>query len=322
MNKISIIIPTYNCSKYIGGAIESALNQSYPDYEIIVIDDGSTDDTVEVLNKYISNECIRYIYQKNQGPGAARNKGIVLSEGEYICFLDSDDELGPDSLKLRQEVLDSYDDIMMVFTEYAIRTLDNDYIKGYLRHHNCLEYFKDSIVQRIDNVVSFNGNFVDLFYSFSPQPIWTGTVMLKKAVIDTVGYFRTDISIAEDTDYWTRIAERYTIGYIDKSTAVYNHHRSNLTQKNEEKYHLDRIKSLKSVKVTTHTRKSIIDQNISASQFSLGYYFYNNNHKLLAMNHYLKGMVYNYKNIKCLKGLAVCLLPVYLANKIKSILKR
>jgi len=82
--KVSVIIPTYNCARYIPEAIESVLNQTYKDFEIIVVDDGSTDNTKEVLNRYIIENLIKYIYQNNQGPGAARNTGIKAAKGEYV----------------------------------------------------------------------------------------------------------------------------------------------------------------------------------------------------------------------------------------------
>lgn len=91
MPKVSIIIPTYNSAKYIHDAIESVLNQTYQDFEIIVMDDGSIDNTKKVLRSYIESKKIRYFYQKNKGPSAARNKGIREAKGEYIAFLGADD---------------------------------------------------------------------------------------------------------------------------------------------------------------------------------------------------------------------------------------
>jgi len=94
--KVSAIVPAYNSACYIGQAVESILNQTYPDCEIIVVDDGSTDDTRSVLQPYCSR--IRYIYQENQGVAAARNRGIQEARGELIAFLDHDDFFLPDKL--------------------------------------------------------------------------------------------------------------------------------------------------------------------------------------------------------------------------------
>ncbi|MGL6140662.1 MAG: glycosyltransferase family 2 protein, partial [Planktothrix sp.] len=94
--QISIIIPAYNCDRYIGQAVESILNQTYPADEIIIIDDGSQDNTREVLQPY--SDYIRYVYQENQGVSVARNHGLNLARGEFIVFLDADDIFLPDKL--------------------------------------------------------------------------------------------------------------------------------------------------------------------------------------------------------------------------------
>ena len=94
--RVSVIIPTYNREEYVVKAIDSVLGQKFDDYEFIVVDDGSTDNTKEIVNKY--GDMIRYIYQHNSGVSAARNTGIKLAKGEWVAFLDSDDEWRPDYL--------------------------------------------------------------------------------------------------------------------------------------------------------------------------------------------------------------------------------
>ncbi|MFM6207508.1 glycosyltransferase family 2 protein, partial [Planktothrix sp.] len=89
MPRVSVIIPTYNCDRFLPEAIDSVLMQTYQDYEIIVIDDGSTDQTCQVLESY--KHKIRYFYQENQGSAVARNLGIKQAQGEFIAFLDADD---------------------------------------------------------------------------------------------------------------------------------------------------------------------------------------------------------------------------------------
>lgn len=93
MARVSVIIPTFNCGQYICQAIESALTQTYRDFEIIVVDDGSTDNTRETLGGYIQNGLISYIYQENKGVAEARNMGILAARGEYIAYVDADDGL-------------------------------------------------------------------------------------------------------------------------------------------------------------------------------------------------------------------------------------
>jgi glycosyltransferase involved in cell wall biosynthesis len=96
---VSIIIPSYNCSEYLPAALDSALRQTLPDLEIIVVDDGSTDQTLDVVRPYLNEPRVRYIRQTNQGLPAARNAGVRASAAEYIAFLDADDELAPSALE-------------------------------------------------------------------------------------------------------------------------------------------------------------------------------------------------------------------------------
>ncbi|MEG1311456.1 MAG: glycosyltransferase family 2 protein [Romboutsia sp.] len=104
LSKVSIIIPVYNCEKYIGKCLDSILNQSYIGYEVIVIDDGSTDDTLNIIKKYsISNENIKYFSQKNSGPSTARNYGIEVSKSEYLVFIDADDTIQEKYLEILLE---------------------------------------------------------------------------------------------------------------------------------------------------------------------------------------------------------------------------
>ena len=100
--KVSVIIPTYNCARYISKAIDSVLKQTYRDFEIIIINDGSSDDTEKVVKPYLKNESVSYIYQENKGVAAARNKGIRNSKGEYIALLDADDYWS--SMKLEKQI--------------------------------------------------------------------------------------------------------------------------------------------------------------------------------------------------------------------------
>jgi glycosyltransferase involved in cell wall biosynthesis len=304
---------------YIDEAIGSVLAQSNTNFEIVIVDDGSTDNTFEVLSKYSAHPQINCVYQQNKGPGAARNAGMRHSKGKYICFLDADDILEPESLCSRHQVLAANENVAMVFTDYTLRHTENDHVRRYLQHSNFLEYFKSALAPSPQNYSLFNNRFSDLFFSFSPHPIWTGTVMLKKSVIESVGLFRTDISVGEDTDYWMRIAAQHEIAYIDQPTAVYNHCRSHLT-KNTEKCCRDRITRLKKLPISAHIRKSTIQKNISDAYFQLGYHYHKNNKRRVAAVCYLYGLLYNYKNTKCIKSLFVNLLPSCVIKNIKIIM--
>ena len=120
---VSVIIPAYNSGEFLSAAIESAIDQSYPASEIIVIDDGSTDDTKLVCDRYPT---IRYIYQSNQGLPGARNSGIEAAAGEYLIFLDSDDCLLSEAIEIGVHCLQAHPEAGFVFGRYLFRAIDPD----------------------------------------------------------------------------------------------------------------------------------------------------------------------------------------------------
>src|SRR5829696_1766997 len=123
---VSVVIPCYNQAHYLGEAIESVLAQSYPYIEIVVIDDGSTDNTSKVAGSYSGVCCIR---QDNQGLSAARNTGLRHSEGEYVVFLDADDRLLPEALQAGIECLQTNPECAVTFGHYRLIASDGSFLK-------------------------------------------------------------------------------------------------------------------------------------------------------------------------------------------------
>ena len=117
--KYSVVIPLYNKEHYIASALRSVLAQTYPDYEVIVVDDGSTDNSLQAC-KTVQSDKIRIVQQANQGVSAARNKGIELAAGEYICFLDADDAWHPDYLQNIEIIVQKYPQSDIFVTAYRV----------------------------------------------------------------------------------------------------------------------------------------------------------------------------------------------------------
>jgi glycosyltransferase involved in cell wall biosynthesis len=118
--KVSVVIPTYNCSSYLKEAVDSVLNQTYRNYEVLVVDDGSSDGTRCTLEPYL--DTINYIYQENRGAPAARNTGIRAATGEFIALLDADDVWLPEKLQLQMEYFESHENCSLVYTD--MKTFD------------------------------------------------------------------------------------------------------------------------------------------------------------------------------------------------------
>ena len=190
--KISVIIPVFNRPKLVLRAIESVLNQTFKADEIIVIDDGSIDHTLEVLREL---KTIKLISQKNRGVSSARNIGIKKSLNHWVAFLDSDDMWSKEKLAVQVDFHKNNDEILISHTcEEWIR---NGKIVRQKKQHQKPEGF------------CFNENLN--FCKIAPS-----TVMIKKIVFDKVGYFDESLKICEDYDLWLRVLRGYKLGLINK----------------------------------------------------------------------------------------------------------
>jgi len=208
----SIILPTYNRANFICTAIESVINQIYNNWELIIVDDGSTDNTKEVVSSY-NDYRIRYIYQENQERSVARNNGINNARGEYICFLDSDDYF-----------LDNH----LTITSKHI-SLNNSPIAMF--------YVKPRIIFKRD----FNTYEVILKSIIHPQHTCIHSKILQTHLFNPI------LSIAEDIELWMRIAVEYPLINIDKDTVVIQEHEGrtvNFLQTNSFQKGLEVFKSL------------------------------------------------------------------------------
>jgi glycosyltransferase involved in cell wall biosynthesis len=216
-SKVSAIIPTYNCSQYVCEAIESVLNQTYKDIEIIVVDDGSTDNTREVLEPYIESKSINYIFQVNKGPGAARNTGIRIAKGEFIAFIDADDLWNKDKIRLQISAIGDAPD-SIVLTGIARFHTEN-------RNHQGLgitfppEYKDKSDYVR--TLVRLNNNSMANF----------ATALVRRSHAVNVGLFDEKINTAEDWDLWVRLACHYKFININQPLHLYRKYDRSLTRR-------------------------------------------------------------------------------------------
>ncbi|MBF0503854.1 MAG: glycosyltransferase [Candidatus Omnitrophica bacterium] len=212
--KVSVIIPTYNRGQYITQAIESVLSQTFLDYEIIVIDDGSTDNTQEILKKY-KNE-IKSIRHENQGISKTRNSAINQSCGEYLAFLDSDDYWTSEKLAQQVKVLDSHPNVGIV---YARMPIINE--KG------------EKIGMKPAGVSG--KNFKELLEVWGDLP--TSSIMVRRDCFTKAGLFDVSLDTMEDIDMWIRIAQFYDLYEIEnKVLAYYRRHDEQITKNKAKVY--------------------------------------------------------------------------------------
>jgi glycosyltransferase involved in cell wall biosynthesis len=208
--EVSIIIPTYNRAALLVEALNSVFAQTYQNFEIIIVDDGSTDGTLSVLNPLVEQGLIRYIYQQNRGESAARNHGIVEANGRYIAFLDSDDLFEPSKLEIQVKYLQDHSEIGLVHSGFT--KFDND--------GNDLGYRDPSW---------FSGKIYPQILTYWTTLMAVDTVLIPKIVFDAVGLFNESLHIGPDLDMWRRIARKYPFGFINKSLARVRVHAGNIS---------------------------------------------------------------------------------------------
>jgi glycosyltransferase involved in cell wall biosynthesis len=197
MPQVSVIIPTYNRAHLVGEAIDSVLSQTYEDLELIVVDDGSQDETRQFVSSYSSR--VTYLYQKHRGVSAARNRGIEQARGEYLSFLDSDDLWFKEKLNLQMEYLKSHPEILICYT-------DEIWIRKGVRVNPMKKHRKYSGM---------------IFEHCLPLCIVSpSSVMIRRKLLDEVGIFDETLEVCEDYDLWLRISARYPIQFIEKPLIV------------------------------------------------------------------------------------------------------
>ncbi|WP_221074910.1 glycosyltransferase family 2 protein [Agarivorans aestuarii] len=188
---VSVIIPTYNSASLVTKAIDSVLGQSYTNFQIIVVDDGSTDNTSDCLAAY--SDSITLIPQVNGGASKARNAGIECATGEFIAFLDADDEWHPKKLEIQVNALRNHTDWLACYSEFSTQVVD---------------------VSLGSEPVTFTSKNLQEFF-LSPYCA-TSSLIVRRPTLQKVGFFDAELTTAEDVDLCLRIAECGVIGEIDK----------------------------------------------------------------------------------------------------------
>lgn len=197
MPVISIVMPTFNRSGLIKEAVESVFNQDYSDYEVIIVDDGSTDNTYNSIERYNAN--IRYIFQNNSGVSKARNTGIRAAKGNYIAFLDSDDLWDPRKLSTQLQFFENNPDSYIYYTREI-----------WMRNNSRVN----------PPQVYFPGDRNILPKLLKRCFIGASSVMVRKDLFDHIGYFDESLPVCEDLDLWLRIILKFPIFFINKQLTI------------------------------------------------------------------------------------------------------
>ena len=197
MRKVSVVLPCYNGARWLNLAIESVLAQTYEDFELLVIDDGSTDKSKEIVSSYLYDERVRYVYQPNRGFSAALNRGIEESSGCFVGFIGQDDIWMPYKLEFQVKYFSYHKNIDLIRSNYV--SVDS--------------------VERIIHFITakapvFSSRQEMIKYLFLNNFIGFETVLVKRRCFEEVGFFDERMEGYSDHDMWLRIAGNFNIGYL------------------------------------------------------------------------------------------------------------
>lgn len=205
--KFSVIIPLYNKAPYISKALESVCAQTYTDFEVIVVDDGSTDGSAEIANAFLlashlSPLAFRLICQANAGVAAARNNGVAQASGDYMAFLDADDWWEQNYLERMAQLIEDYPDAGLYACNYV--------------------YYKRGKTHVALNIPMGYINYPKAYYESGAMPVWTGATIIPKRVFEEMGGFPVGIKLGEDFLLWAKIALQHKVAFLNEALAWYN----------------------------------------------------------------------------------------------------
>ena len=208
--KFSVIIPLYNKAPYIRKALESVLAQTYADYELIIVDDGSTDGSAEIAeailqdpaSRLIASSPHRLIRQANSGVSAARNNGVAQASGEYIAFLDADDWWEPTYLERMAQLIEDYPEAGLYACNYV--------------------YYKPGKTHVALNIPTGYINYPKAYYESGAMPVTSITAIMPRTVFDEMEGFSLGIKLGEDFLLWAKTAMHYPVAFCEEPLAWYN----------------------------------------------------------------------------------------------------
>jgi len=209
MPKVTVVIPAYNAMTYLPETLDSVLEQTFTDFEILIINDGSTDHIVSWASEIIDSR-INLISQKNQGLPGARNTGIVHAQGEYVAFLDADDLWEPTKLEKQAQCLDSRPEVGLVYT-WTLLVDQHGRSTGTVTASHTEGNVWEKLL--LGDVVGSGSS-----------------AMVRRSCFETVGFFDTELSSIEDCDMWVRIAAHYSLAVIKEILVYYRQHLQNMSR--------------------------------------------------------------------------------------------
>jgi glycosyltransferase involved in cell wall biosynthesis len=302
MDTISVVIPAYNAARWLAESIGSALMQTIKPLELIVVDDGSTDDTEEVLTRF--DGMINVARQANRGISATRNAGIRMAKGSLIAFLDADDVWHPDILERHSEAVK--------------RTRAGISHTGFY-NWNCET--GDKHLPAGDRRMFEGDCYRKFFWSVLGSP--ASAFLVRRECFEAVGLFDEDLAQGEDEELWTRMARRFKFVHIDTPLLLRRRHDSNATldqARQSEGVLLGKMKALaEDSQLRAEIGEEEIGKHLAALAFDAGYAYFDQGDRLKARKYLLYSLRLRRMQPRTLAVLAYTHLPVNVVSRLRSL---
>lgn len=264
MKKVTIVMPAYNCERFIGKTIESILQQTYTNFELLIIDDGSTDGTKVVIDSY-KDDRIRYFFQSNHGgPSKARNKGIDNALGEYIFIFDSDDLMRREKLAKSVATLDEYPDADILCTRFTLIDESNEILReDYLKEYTALSELIGT--GYIDEKAHYLTSDVLLPAIVKANFIGTSSVALRKSALTPDDRFDETLKNADDRLMWIQLLSKHNGVFLNSILHDYRVVKSGITGQGMLRKGPNKIAALEKAKAFCKEKnlKKLLDKEIS-----------------------------------------------------------
>ena len=327
--RVSIIMGTYNCGAFLSEAIESVIAQSFHSWELIVVDDGSTDDTFTVLTDWVGRDSrIKYIQQGNSGrPGPPRNVGIAQARGDILTFLDGDDVISAQRLARVVSMLDSNPDCDVLYHDYArFEAGPVDYRSPFLRGGNYIERAAAFGAMTLSSDGTFRST--DLLYSFFASTgtgVLVNTIAIRRKALKRAGTpaFKSHLVAHEDVDLWLRLAEISSFIYLDEALSGYRYRSTSILASTEDSHLVRGIFEVKSKALQRCMRRlnpvdrQAVREHLADAWSSVGWRCAQVNMRSKALYCYCKALSTTERNQKryvAAKGIIALFLPKRLAT--------
>jgi len=296
MPRVSVIIPTYNCGQYISQAIDSVLAQTYRDLEILVVDDGSVDDTEAVVRRYAGQ--VTYWKTANRGPAAARNWGLQACTGEFVALLDADDWWEPDKLQLQMPEFDQDQEVGLAFSDLRVFYDDGTLLPSFLS----------------SRPLASSGSVFDQY--IQSHFILPSTVVMRRSCLEAIGRFDESLPSDEDTEFWFRFCYRWKVALVPKPLVSRRQRAGSLTSDEDltTRFRITLYERVLQFPNLSATRRRLVCRQLAEALLWRGDYCLRQGWMPECRQNVRRSLSYDWKNIKALRRLAAsCLPPAWMA---------